>query len=176
MPDTATQFARSLQDRYELRNELGSGGMATVYLAHDRRHDRPVAIKVMRPDVAAGVGAERFLREIRLAARLQHPHILPVFDSGEAAGRLWYAMPYVEGETLRHRLAREGALDVDEALRLAREIADALDYAHRRGVIHRDVKPANILLSEGHALLADFGVARPMAGAPDPSAAAPPCP
>jgi serine/threonine-protein kinase len=138
--------------------------MATVYLANDLRHDRPVALKVMRPDVAAGVGAERFLREIRLAARLQHPNILPVFDSGEAAGRLWYAMPYVEGETLRHRLAREGALDLDEALRLAREVADALDYAHRRGVIHRDVKPANILLSDGHALLADFGVARPMAG------------
>ena len=140
--------------------------MATVYLAHDRRHDRPVAIKVMRPDVAAGVGAERFLREIRVAARLQHPHILPVFDSGEAHGRLWYAMPFVEGETLRHRLAREGVLPLDEALRLAREVADALDYAHRRGVIHRDVKPANILLSEGHALLADFGVARPVAGSP----------
>jgi serine/threonine-protein kinase len=140
--------------------------MATVYLAHDRRHDRPVAIKVMRPDVAAGVGAERFLREIRVAARLQHPHILPVFDSGEANGRLWYAMPFVEGETLRHRLARDGVLPLDEALRLAREVADALDYAHRRGVIHRDVKPANILLSEGHALLADFGVARPVAGGP----------
>jgi TolB-like protein/tetratricopeptide (TPR) repeat protein len=140
--------------------------MATVYLAHDRRHDRPVAIKVMQPDVAAGVGAERFLREIRVAARLQHPHILPVFDSGEANGRLWYAMPFVEGETLRHRLAREGVLPLDEALRLAREVADALDYAHRRGVIHRDVKPANILLSEGHALLADFGVARPVAGGP----------
>jgi serine/threonine-protein kinase len=118
----------------------------------------------MRPDVAAGVGAERFLREIRVAARLQHPHILPVFDSGEAAGRLWYAMPYVEGETLRDRLARDGVLALDEALRLTGEVADALDYAHRRGVIHRDVKPANILLSEGHALLADFGVARPVAG------------
>jgi serine/threonine-protein kinase len=161
--DLAT-LSLSLQDRFELRAELGSGGMATVYLAHDRRHDRPVAIKVMRPDVAAGVGAERFLREIRVAARLQHPHILPVFDSGEAAGRLWYAMPYVEGETLRDRLARDGVLALDEALRLTGEVADALDYAHRRGVIHRDVKPANILLSEGHALLADFGVARPVAG------------
>jgi serine/threonine-protein kinase len=161
--DLAT-LSLSLQDRFELRDELGSGGMATVYLAHDRRHDRSVAIKVMRPDVAAGVGAERFLREIRVAARLQHPHILPVFDSGEAAGRLWYAMPYVEGETLRDRLARDGVLALDEALRLTGEVADALDYAHRRGVIHRDVKPANILLSEGHALLADFGVARPVAG------------
>ncbi len=134
--------------------------MATVYLARDLRHDRPVAIKVLRPEIAAGVGAERFLREVRLAARLQHPHILPVFDSGDAAGRLWYAMPYVEGESLRHRLEREGCLGLDDALRLAREVADALDYAHRRGVVHRDVKPANILLSDGHALLADFGVAR----------------
>ncbi len=153
-------LAHALQDRYELGRELGSGGMATVYLARDLRHDRPVAIKVLRPEIAAGVGAERFLREVRLAARLQHPHILPVFDSGDAAGRLWYAMPYVEGESLRHRLEREGCLGLDDALRLAREVADALDYAHRRGVVHRDVKPANILLSEGHALLADFGVAR----------------
>jgi serine/threonine protein kinase/tetratricopeptide (TPR) repeat protein len=160
---TAT-LAQALQDRYELGPELGSGGMATVYLAQDLRHERPVAIKVLRPEIAAGVGAERFLREVRLAARLQHPHILPVFDSGEAAGLLWYAMPYVEGESLRHRLARDGSLSLDEALRLAREVADALDYAHRRGVIHRDVKPANILLSDGHALLADFGVARAFTG------------
>ncbi|MGH7516215.1 MAG: protein kinase domain-containing protein [Gemmatimonadales bacterium] len=160
MPQTTVSLAHALQDRYELGRELGSGGMATVYLARDLRHDRPVAIKVLRPEIAAGVGAERFLREVRLAARLQHPHILPVFDSGDAAGRLWYAMPYVEGESLRHRLEREGCLGLDDALRLAREVADALDYAHRRGVVHRDVKPANILLSDGHALLADFGVAR----------------
>jgi serine/threonine-protein kinase len=161
-------LAQALQDRYELGRELGSGGMATVYLAQDLRHDRPVAIKVLRAEIAAGVGADRFLREVRLAARLQHPHILPVFDSGDAAGRLWYAMPYVEGESLRHRLERVGALELEEALRLGREIADALDYAHRRGVIHRDVKPGNILLSEGHALLADFGIARAAASEREP--------
>jgi serine/threonine-protein kinase len=159
-------IAQALQDRYELGRELGSGGMATVYLAQDLRHERPVAIKILRPEIAAGVGAERFLREVRLAARLQHPHILPVFDSGGAAGLLWYAMPYVEGESLRHRLARDGSVRLDECLRLTREVADALDYAHRRGVIHRDVKPANILLSDGHALLADFGVARGLSGGP----------
>jgi TolB-like protein/Flp pilus assembly protein TadD len=170
----ASTFALTLQERYRLERELGSGGMATVFLAHDLRHDRSVAVKVLRPEIAAGVGAERFLREVRLAARLQHPHILPVFDSGEAAGCLWYAMPYVEGESLRHRLEREGRLELDDALRLARQVADALDYAHRRGVIHRDVKPANILLSEGHALLADFGVARPVltAGGAGPADAA----
>ncbi len=160
-----TTLARALHDRYDLGLELGSGGMATVYHARDLRHDRPVAIKVLRPEIAAGVGAERFLREVRLAARLQHPHIIPVFDSGDAEGQLWYAMPYVEGESLRHRLARDGALALEETLRLAREVADALDYAHRRGVIHRDVKPGNILLSDGHALLADFGVARGLTGA-----------
>src|SRR4026207_2518398 len=148
-------LAAALTDRYRVERELGRGGMATVYLAHDLRHDRPVALKVLRPELAATLGPERFLLEIRTAARLQHPHILPVFDSGEAAGRLWYAMPYVEGETLRHRLTRARTRPLAEALRLGREVADALDYAHRRGVIHRDVKPANILLSEGHALLAD---------------------
>ncbi len=166
MPQAAATLAHALLDRYRLGHEIGSGGMAAVYLAHDLRHDRPVALKVIRPDIAAGVGAERFLREVRLAARLQHPHILPVFDSGDADGLLWYAMPYVEGETLRHRLVRDGRLSLDETLRLAREVAEALDYAHRRGVIHRDVKPANILLSEGHALLADFGVARALARGP----------
>jgi serine/threonine-protein kinase len=161
-------LAQALQDRYRLGQELGSGGMATVYLAHDVRHDRPVAIKVLREEIAAGLGADRFLREVRLAARLQHPHILPMFDSGNAAGHLWYAMPYVEGESLRQRVARDGSLPLDESLRLTREIADALDHAHRRGVIHRDVKPGNILLSDGHALLADFGIARATATEREP--------
>src|SRR5689334_24239021 len=130
--------------------------MATVYLAHDVRHDRPVALKVLHPELAHALGPERFQREIKLAARLQHPHILTVLDSGEAAGQLWFTMPFVEGESLRDRLSREKQLPVDEALRIARETALALDYAHRHGVIHRDIKPENILLSDGPALLADF--------------------
>jgi serine/threonine-protein kinase len=147
---------------YELERELGRGGMATVYLGRDLRHERFVAIKVLHPTIAAAVGAERFLREIRIAAHLQHPHILPVFDSGECAGRLWYAMPYVEGESLRDRLCREGALPLGTALRLARDVAEALDYAHRHGVVHRDIKPENILLADGQAVVADFGIARPI--------------
>jgi serine/threonine-protein kinase len=134
--------------------------MAAVYLAHDRKHDRPVALKVMRSELAAALGPARFLREIRLCARLQHPHILPVLDSGEAEGRLWFTMPFVEGESLRGRLAREGQLPVADAVRIAREMADGLHYAHQHGVIHRDIKPENILLSGGHALIADFGVSR----------------
>ena len=133
--------------------------MATVYLARDLRHDRRVAIKVLREELAAAVGAERFLEEIRVTASLQHPHILPLFDSGSADGLLWYVMPFVEGETLRSRLAREGRLPVDVALQLVREMADALEYAHGRGVVHRDVKPENVLLQDGHALVADFGIA-----------------
>jgi serine/threonine protein kinase/tetratricopeptide (TPR) repeat protein len=134
--------------------------MATVYLARDLRHERLVAIKLLRPEIAATLGPERFLREIRTTAQLQHPHILPMLDSGEAAGRPWYTMPYVEGESLRERLRREIQLPVDEAVRIAREVALALDYAHRHGVVHRDIKPENILLSDGQALVADFGVAR----------------
>jgi TolB-like protein/Flp pilus assembly protein TadD len=158
--DPLAELRAALADRYAFERELGRGGMAVVYLARDLRHDRPVAFKVLHPELAASMGPERFQREIRLAARLQHPHILSVYDSGETAGRLWFTMPFVEGEALRGRLEREKQLPVEVALRIAREAADALDYAHRHGVIHRDIKPENILLSEGHALVADFGIAR----------------
>jgi serine/threonine-protein kinase len=158
--DVTRQLGDALRDRYVLERELGRGGMATVYLAHDVRHDRSVAVKVLRPELALTLGPERFLREIKLAARLQHPHILPVFDSGEAAGALWYAMPLVEGDSLRDRLAREGELPVADAVAILRDVTAALAYAHRHGVIHRDIKPANVLLSEGGALVADFGVAK----------------
>jgi eukaryotic-like serine/threonine-protein kinase len=158
--DVDAQLASALADRYRIQRELGRGGMATVYLAHDLRHDRPVAVKVLHPELAATLGPERFLREIRTAARLQHPHILTVHDSGEAAGQLWYTMPFVDGETLRDRLRRERQLPLDDALQITREVADALGYAHSQGIVHRDVKPENILLSRGHALVADFGVAR----------------
>jgi serine/threonine-protein kinase len=154
----------ALADRYEIERELGRGGMATVYLARHETHDRAVAIKDLHPDLAIALGAQRFQREIRLAARLQHPHILTVHDSGENAGMLWFTMPFVEGESLRDRLDREKQLPVEDALRIAREAADALDYAHRHGVVHRDIKPENILLIEGHALVADFGIARSLSG------------
>src|SRR5829696_1644380 len=163
MADSSLEgLAEALRDRYLIERELGAGGMATVYLAHDVRHDRKVALKVLRPELAASLGPERFLREIKLAARLQHPHILGVFDSGDA-GRLWFTMPYVEGESLRDRLRREGQLAVGDALRITREVADGLDFAHRHGVVHRDVKPENILVSDGHALVADFGISRALA-------------
>ena len=149
----------ALADRYRLERELGAGGMATVFLAHDLRHDRRVAIKVLKPELGALLGVERFLKEIRVTANLQHPAILTLHDSGEAAGLLFYVMPYVEGETLRARLVRESQLPVAAAVRIASEIAGALDYAHRHGVLHRDIKPENVLLVEGHALLADFGIA-----------------
>ena len=160
MADVLEQLKTGLSDRYAIERELGAGGMATVYLAHDVRHDRDVALKVLKPDLAGALGAERFLTEIKLCARLQHPHILTVLDSGETAGQLWFTMPFVEGESLRDRLNREKQLSVDEALRITREAALALDYAHRHGVIHRDIKPENILLSDGQALVADFGIGR----------------
>jgi tetratricopeptide (TPR) repeat protein len=157
----------ALADRYAIERELGSGGMATVYLAQDLRHDRQVAVKVLNPELAATMGAERFLREIKTAANLTHPHILPLFDSGEADGFLFYVMPFVEGESLRSRLTKEKQLPVKDAVQITREIADALAYAHDKGVIHRDVKPANIMLEAGHAVLADFGVAHAVAEAKD---------
>ncbi|HEV2085199.1 MAG TPA: serine/threonine-protein kinase, partial [Gemmatimonadales bacterium] len=154
-------LADALRDRYVLERELGRGGMAVVYLAHDLRHDRSVALKVLHRELAQTLGPERFEREIKLAARLQHPHILTVLDSGESAGQLWFTMPYVEGQTLRDRLRREGQISVEEALRITREAAQALGYAHEHGIIHRDVKPENILLTiDGNILLADFGIAR----------------
>jgi serine/threonine-protein kinase len=155
----AERLSMALTGRYEIDREIAQGGMSTVYLARDVRHDRHVAIKVLRHELAAAVGADRFLAEIRVTASLQHPHILPLFDSGSADGLLWYAMPFIEGETLRSRLSREGRLPVDEAVRLVREMADALEHAHTQGVVHRDVKPENVLLQGGHALVADFGIA-----------------
>jgi serine/threonine-protein kinase len=166
MESVPNRLAASLADRYRLERQpdgppvlLGRGGTATVYLAHDLRHDRHVALKVVHPELTVSVEAERFLREIRVVARLSHPHILPLFDSGEADGLLYYVMPYLQGESLRRRLQREGRLELSVALGIAREVALALDYAHRQGVVHRDIKPENILLEDGQAVVADFGVA-----------------
>ncbi|HXF24353.1 MAG TPA: protein kinase, partial [Gemmatimonadaceae bacterium] len=164
MPDSssdppAARLRASLDGRYHIERELGAGGMATVYLAEDIRHHRKVAIKVLHAELSAILGPERFLKEIELTANLQHPHILPLFDSGSADGLLFYVMPYVDGETLRGRLDRERQLPVADAVRIASEAADALEYAHKRGVIHRDIKPENILLHDGRALVADFGIA-----------------
>ena len=158
--DQVDRLRVALAGRYEVDREIGRGGMAYVYRAHDRQHDRDVALKVLRPELAAALGVERFLREIRIEARLQHPHILPLYESGTADGLLYYVMPYVEGETLRDRIRREKQLPVGEAVRIAREIAEALDYAHKHDVVHRDIKPSNILLSGGQAVVADFGIAR----------------
>jgi serine/threonine-protein kinase len=169
MADVPAGLATALQDRYRLDRELGQGGMATVYLAQDLKHDRKVALKVLRPELAAAIGAERFLREITLTAQLNHPHILPLLDSGQAPDAsgacLYYVMPYVEGESLRDRLNREKQLPLDDALRLTREVADGLGAAHSLGVVHRDIKPENILLSGGHAVIADFGIARALKAA-----------
>ena len=159
MPELLSRLQSALADRYRLDREIGAGGMATVYQAQDLRHSRPVALKVLRPELAAVIGADRFLAEIKLTANLQHPHILPLFDSGEADSYLFYVMPFVQGETLRDRLTREKQLPVSDAVRIALEVASALDYAHRHGVVHRDIKPENILIHDGQALVADFGIA-----------------
>ncbi|MDH5316606.1 MAG: serine/threonine-protein kinase, partial [Gemmatimonadota bacterium] len=159
MTDTLERLTLALADRYRLERELGQGGMATVYLAEDLKHHRQVAIKVLRPELSALLGAERFLKEIETTANLQHPHILPLHDSGSADGLLFYVMPYVSGESLRQKLTREKQLGIEEAVRITTQVANALDYAHRQNVIHRDIKPENILLSEGQALIADFGIA-----------------
>ncbi|WP_411280983.1 serine/threonine-protein kinase, partial [Gemmatimonas sp.] len=153
------QLNVALAQSYHLTRELGEGGMATVYLARDLKHERDVAIKVLKPELGAVLGVERFNSEIRVTANLQHPNLLPLFESGEAGGLLFYVMPFVDGETLRARLEREKQLPVEEAVRLSVAIAQALDYAHRRGVIHRDLKPENILLADGQPLVADFGIA-----------------
>jgi serine/threonine-protein kinase len=159
MSDPVARLNAALEGRYTVERKLGEGGMATVYLARDLRHNRNVALKVLKPELAAVVGADRFLAEIETTANLQHPHILPLFDSGEADGFLFYVMPYVEGETLRDRVDREKQLPVDEAVRIATAVANALQHAHDRGVIHRDIKPANILMQDGEPLVADFGIA-----------------
>ncbi|MEO8140038.1 MAG: serine/threonine-protein kinase, partial [Gemmatimonadota bacterium] len=160
MSDTLSRLQSALSERYGIQRELGRGGMATVYLATDLKHDREVAIKVLHPDLAATLGPERFDREIKFAAKLQHPNILGLFDSGEADGLLYYVMPFVYGESLRERLDRDNMLPVDFAVHVALEVADALGYAHMLGIVHRDIKPENIMLSGGHALVADFGIAR----------------
>jgi serine/threonine-protein kinase len=152
-------LSAALADRYRLERELGQGGMATVYLAQDLRHDRQVAIKVLKPELAAVLGAERFVVEIKTTAALRHPHILPLFDSGTADGFLYYVMPFIQGETLRTKLDRETQLGIDEAVRITSDVASALHYAHQHGVIHRDIKPENILLHDGRPMVADFGIA-----------------
>lgn len=167
MTESLQRVQQALAPEYRVARELGAGGMATVYLADDLRHHRRVAVKVMHPGIADAMGAARFLQEIEIVAGLAHPHILPLHDSGEREGLLYFVMPYVEGETLRERLKREGTLPTQEALRLVDEVADALEYAHAHGVIHRDIKPENILLQSGHAVVADFGIARPARGADD---------
>ena len=159
MTDPEARLATALADRYRIERELGAGGMATVYLAEDVKHQRKVALKVLKPELAAVLGAERFLAEIKVTANLQHPNLLPLFDSGEADGFLYYVMPYVEGETLRARLERERELPVDDVVRLVTLLAAALDYAHAHAVIHRDLKPENILLQAGQPVIADFWIA-----------------
>lgn len=165
MADLVDRLQAALAGRYTLERELGRGGMATVYLAQDLKHHRPVAVKVLRPELAAALGADRFLREIEIAARLTHPHILPLHDSGEAAGFLYYVMPYMAGESLRDRLNREKQLPVEDALQISREVADALSYAHSLGLVHRDIKPENVLFEAGHAVVSDFGIARAITAA-----------
>ncbi len=165
MTDILTQLKTSLADRYDLEREVGRGGMATVYLAQDRRHHRPVALKVLHPHVGMSLGPDRFLREIQIAARLQHPHIVPLYDSGRADELLFYVMPYVDGESLRQRLERDGRMDIEEAVRIGRAVASALDYAHRQGVVHRDIKPENVMLNQNEPVVTDFGIAKAVSAA-----------
>jgi len=177
MTDQLERLKTALADRYAIERELGAGGMATVYLSEDLKHHRKVAVKVLRPELAESLGAERFLREIEVTAKLNHPHILPLLDSGTAEEQLsdrppvrlsaflFYVMPYVEGETLRDRLNREGQLPIDDALQITKEVAAALSDAHSQGLIHRDIKPENVLLSAGEAVVADFGIARAVSAA-----------
>ena len=160
MTDPQARLTTALADRYTIQRELGAGGMATVYLAEDLKHHRKVAVKVLRPDLAAALGPERFLREVTIAANLQHPHVLPLYDSGQADGFLYYVMPFVDGVSLRQKLVREGELPIPDAVRILRDVADAMAYAHSQGVVHRDIKPENIMLSGRHALVTDFGVAK----------------
>ncbi|MCZ6857274.1 MAG: serine/threonine-protein kinase, partial [Gemmatimonadetes bacterium] len=159
MSSATDRLSTALADRYAIEREIGAGGMATVYLAEDLKHHRKVAVKVLRPELAAVLGAERFLKEIEVTANLQHPNILPLYDSGEADAFLYYVMPYIEGESLRDKLNREKQFAVEETVEIAKSVAGALSYAHERGVIHRDIKPENILLQAGQALVADFGIA-----------------
>ena len=159
LPTPLEQLTAALADRYRVEHVLGEGGMATVYVARDLKHNRDVALKVLKPELAAVLGAQRFLKEIELTASLQHPHILPLYDSGSADGVLFYVMPLVHGKSLRDRLDAEKLLSVDETIRITRQVAAALDFAHRKGIVHRDIKPENILLSDGEALLTDFGIA-----------------
>ncbi len=160
MPDLPAAFIDAISDRYVVEREIGAGGMATVHRAQDVRHNRSVAIKVLKPELAASLGAERFLKEIEIAARLTHPHIIPLYDSGQAAGFLYYVMPFIDGESLRRRLLRDIRIDTATALDIVADVGDALSYAHRQGILHRDIKPENILFSEGHPMVADFGIAR----------------
>ena len=165
MSDPFDSLKSALEDRYAIEREIGRGGMATVFLAEDVRHSRKVAVKVLKPELAESVGADRFLREIRTTANLRHPHIVPLYDSGQAAGYLYYVMPFVEGESLQQRLERERQLSVEESLKIAGQVADALSYAHERGLLHRDIKPGNVMLERGHAVVTDFGVARAVSAA-----------
>src|SRR4051812_32495147 len=159
-PDTLTRLKSALAGRYDVKSQLARGGMGQVFEARDVKHGRPVAIKVLDPELAAAIGPARFRSEIETAARLSHPHIVPLFDSGDADGLLYYVMPLLTGESLRQRLLRERQLPIEDAVRIAREAADALRYAHEQGLVHRDVKPENIVLAGGHALVLDFGIAR----------------
>ena len=165
MADLAARLQAALAGHYTVDREAGRGGMATVYLAQDLKHDRRGALKVLHPELAATLGADRFLREIQIAARLQHPHILPLYYSGQADTLLYYVMPFVDGESLRDRLVRVKQLPVDDAVKISRDVAAALDYAHRQGIVHRDIKPENVMLSEGEAVVTDFGIAKAVSAA-----------